>query len=129
MNYGSLNNKLLAYFDLQSKRRGVAIGYGGESLSVFPQYVAFVLGVIVQPFMTKFRVSGIWDVTFQALIGWTVFAVLVGLAVFPAVYRRSFDAEHPAFVQFCSLFSTGLGWESLLSAAAKAAGAATGVKS
>jgi hypothetical protein len=124
-------NDLIRYFDLQSHRRGIPVAHdaGTAPLRVFPQYFAFVLGMVVQPFLTRFRATGSWgDLSWSSVLSWTLFAVLVGLAVFPAVYRRAFDPDHPVFVQFCAVFSSGLGWESLFSAAVKTAQIVTGTK-
>jgi hypothetical protein len=116
----SINN-ILRYFDLQSQRRGKPIGHDAStSLTVFPQYIALVLGIIAQPFMASFQTTGVWDVTFESLINWSVFAIITGLLVFPGVYRKAFDAGQPKFIQWCAIFAAGIGWKSLISTAAKA---------
>jgi hypothetical protein len=78
---------------------------------VWPQYAALVAGVFAQPLLEGYRQSGSWDLS----RAWArvPFALLVGLAVFPAVYRRTLDPEKPLFVQLCLIFAAGLGWQSL----------------
>ncbi|MFN2492355.1 MAG: hypothetical protein ABR501_05665 [Pyrinomonadaceae bacterium] len=121
-------NQLIKYFDLASgtdHARNRAATDQPKTLHWLPQYIALVLGVIVQPFLAAYQQSGSWHVT--GLAGRIVFAAITGLIVFPAVYRRAFDPEKPIFVQFCTIFAAGLGWESLLRSAVKAAGQVTGV--
>ena len=103
-------NKLKQYFDLNSKIR--LLGKGEENLHWLPQYIAVVLGVIVQPFLNVYRQTGIWN--FDGLPGRVLFAVFIGIIIFPSVYKNSFDPKKPIFVQFCAIFVLGIGWESLL---------------
>jgi hypothetical protein len=58
-----------------------------------------------------YRQHGAWDLS--RAVSRVPFALLVGLAVFPAVYRRTLDPEKPLFVQLCLVFAAGLGWQSL----------------
>lgn len=116
-------NQIIAYFDLQSKRRGKAEGYAGANLAVFPQYVALVLGIVAQPFLANFQAKGVWDVSIHSLVSWSVFAAVAGLIVFPGVYRKAFDPDQPKFVQWCAIFAAGIGWKALLGAAVKVVGA------
>jgi hypothetical protein len=121
-------NKLVKYFDLSPRpapKRAFL-----QSVGIFPwflQYLALVLGIIVQPFLTAYQQTGAWHV--NGLVGRIVFALITGLIVFPAVYRRAFDPEKPLFVQFCAVFAAGMGWESLLKTAVKGVGQATGLGS
>jgi hypothetical protein len=115
-------NKLIKYFDLASElrpRRAEAMAEG-KTLHWFPQYIALVLGVIVQPFFAAYQQSGQWN--FSGFTGRLLFALIVGIVVFPAVYKRAFDPEKPLFVQLCAIFAVGMGWESLLRTALKATG-------
>lgn len=118
-------NKLIGYFDLQSKRRGMALfqgsdgGGSNQDLTVIPQYVFLVFGIFVQPYFEKYRATGSWAFSQSAAIGWLVFAAIAGLIVFPSVYRRAFDAGQPKFVQFCVIFAGGMGWTALLETALK----------
>lgn len=109
-------NRVVQYFDLQSQARGRALAQeAGQDLKVLPQYVSLVLGIIVQPFFDQFRHHQNWDIDLHKLAGWTLFSVITGVVIFPSVYRKSFNAGQPKFVQFCAIFTTGLGWEALLS--------------
>ena len=130
-------NKLLAYFDLFADSRGkprlqgrdVKIRGGpqdnggspplGPNLSVLPQYVALVLGILVQPYFEKYRASGSWAFSTDSALGWLLFAIIAGVIVFPSVYRRAFDPGQPLFVQFCVIFAGGMGWKELLDTALK----------
>lgn len=124
-------NELISYFDLQSKSRGQARlqgrdqKEGSSNLTVFPQYAALVLGVLIQPYFEKYRSTGSWALSQDAALGWLAFAVIAGLIIFPSVYRRSFDAGQPRFVQFCVIFSGGMGWKALLDTALKVGQIAT----
>jgi hypothetical protein len=51
----------------------------------------------------------------------TGFALLMAIALLPAVYKNAFDPEKPILVQLCALFASGLGWQSLFQASATAA--------
>lgn len=114
-------NRIIRYFDLQSARRGRAAGYrGGASLSVFRQYFSLVLGIAAQPFLAQFQITHKWSLDYGEWVSWFVFAIITGLLIFPAVYKNAFDPGKPHFVQFCAIFAAGVGWKSLLTAAAKA---------
>jgi hypothetical protein len=118
-------NRLIRYFDLQSARRqqkamAQAKGQPGPSLPVIPQYLALVLGIAVQPYLSAYQKSHVWDL--GGWQGWLVFAFLVGLVVFPAVYKKTFDPQSPLFLQFCAIFSAGMGWQSLFATAMAVAG-------
>lgn len=113
---------IIKYFDLasdlRSKRREVK-GAITKTFHWLPQYVALVAGVLIQPFFNAYQQTGQWN--FTGFTGRVLFAVIVGLAIFPAVYKRAFDLEKPLFVQLCAIFAAGMGWESLLRTALKAA--------
>lgn len=114
-------NRIIRYFDLQSARRGRAAGYrGGASLSVFRQYFSLVLGIAAQPFLAQFQITHKWSLDYGEWVSWLVYAIITGLLIFPAVYKNAFDPGKPHFVQFCAIFAAGVGWKSLLTAAAKA---------
>lgn len=118
-------NKIIAYFDLQAESRGKArlqgraVGAANQNLTVIPQYIALVFGILVQPYFEKYRATGSWAFNQDAAISWLVFAAIAGLIVFPSVYRRAFDAGQPKFVQFCVIFAGGMGWKALLDTALK----------
>ena len=116
-------NRALKYFDLQAGRRpSQPVGFG-KSLTEFPvlpQYVALVLGIIAQPFLAKYASSQVWDI--HALPGWIVFAVIIGVVIFPSVYTHSLDPSKTIFVQLCVIFAAGIGWQSVIQVAGKGIG-------
>lgn len=115
--------RILDYFDLRSRHSPEVKGRKrGRTRNWFPQYVALVLGVLIQPFFSVYQQSGQWNLA--GVGGRLLFAVLAGIAIFPAVYKNAFDPEKPLFVQLCAIFAAGMGWESLL----KTAISATGIK-
>lgn len=112
-------NRVFQYFDLQSERRGAkaAEAHGADEekrLPIIPQYIALVIGIVVEPFLRDYVVTGSWSWATGAIIGRAVFGLLIGLAVFPAVYKNGFDPESPGFVQLCAIFAAGFGWQSLI---------------
>lgn len=112
----NLLNRTIAYFDLQSESRDIAEleGKGEATLTVFPQYVALVVGITVQPYFEKYRATSSWDFSASTFFGWLVFAIITGLVLFPGAYRSAFNPKQPRFVQFCVIFTVGMGWKSLL---------------
>lgn len=115
-------NKILDYFDLGSgsdpkSGRGAS---RSRSLHWLPQYATLVLGIVVQPFFAAYQQNAQWN--FSGIGGRVLFASIVGIVVFPAVYKNAFDADKPLFVQLCAIFALGMGWESLLRTAMKVAG-------
>jgi hypothetical protein len=88
-----------------------------------PQYIAVALGVAVEPFLHTYIATKHWfsNIT-PDLLPQTVFGLMMAVLIFPGVYKSSFDPANPRFVQFCAIFATGIGWQSLFSTAAKAAG-------
>ncbi len=118
----SRQRRLVRYFDLQAASRltmpkGQA-AVRGKLLPVLPQYAALILGIAVQPYLTMFQLSGHWQLT--GWPQWLAFAAIVGIIVFPGVYKRSIDPGKPLFVQLCVIFSAGIGWQSLFTTAGKA---------
>jgi hypothetical protein len=116
-------NDVIRYFDLQSdaRQRAPQAQTGGEqpTFPVVPQYLALVAGIAVQPFLAAFQKNHVWDVT--GWQGWVVFSFIVGLILFPAIYKKAFDPQQNLFVQLCAIFASGLGWQSLMQTAASAA--------
>jgi hypothetical protein len=113
-------NSIIRYFDLASETRkggayAVAENVGAKPAAWWPQYLALVLGIFVQPPFENFRNTHQWD--FALLPHWIPFAVIVSLAIFPAVYKNAFDPTRPMFVQLCTIFAGGLGWQALLQTA------------
>lgn len=113
-------DKAVRYFDLQAGQRpSQPTGYAKSKkrFPVVPQYVALVLGIIAQPFLTKYAETQVWET--HALPGWIVFSAIAGLVIFPAVYTHSLDPRKPLFVQLCVIFAAGIGWQSVLQVAGK----------
>jgi hypothetical protein len=117
-------NSIVRYFDLASATRpGGALAVaatGVQPAPWWPQYVALVLGILVQPPFEHFRTTHHWDLS--SLPGWIPFAIIVSIAIFPAVYKNAFDPTKPIFVQLCTIFAGGLGWQALLQTAVVAGG-------
>jgi len=115
-------NKLKQYFDLHSKpKRGARAQFAHASPAepkAWPQWIALLLGVLVQPFLEEYRSKGHWNFT----LGWEwpLFAVIVAVVIFPSVYRAAFDSEKPWLVQIAPIFTAGLGWQALFGTAIKA---------
>ncbi len=118
-------NSIIRYFDLASEtRRGganaVADGNEPKAAAWWPQYLALVAGIIVQPPFEHFRNSTPHEWALSAVPSWIPFALIVGVVVFPALYKNAFDPTKPMFVQLCAIFTSGLGWQVLLQTALKA---------
>ena len=121
-------DKLIRYFDLASEvreKRAFAVAGGKERKppNWIPQYVALLFGVVLQPLFAHYQMKGVWE--FHGLLGWILFAAIVAVIIFPAVYKNSFDPEKPIVVQFCTIFAGGMGWESFLKTAVKVAAGGT----
>jgi hypothetical protein len=89
-------------------------------LPVLPQYLVLTLGIAVQPFLAAFHETKRWS--FAGWADWALFAAIIGMMVFPAVYRKVFDRTQPLFVQMCAIFTLGVGWQTLIGTAGRAAG-------
>jgi hypothetical protein len=109
-------NTVIRYFDLQSNSRATkpkGFAGGDSTFPVIPQYGALVLGIAVQPFLTQFQNAKDWGYPSDWL-QWLPFALIAGLVVFPGVYKNALDPAKPLFVQLCTIFAAGMGWQSLL---------------
>lgn len=118
-------DSLIRYFDLASETRGegasVVSEEGQKAAPWIPQYIALVLGITLQPPFEHFRNSTPHEWGWGATQIWIPFALIVGIVIFPAIYKNAFDANKPIFVQLCAIFASGLGWQALLQTAVKAA--------
>lgn len=117
-------NAIAGYFDLHRNLRQttpVAMAGGGSNLSWQFQYMALLLGIIIQPYFAHFQQHREWALT--AVPGWIAFSIIVALVCFPGVYRKSFDPEQPMVVQVIPIFTAGLGWQSLFTTVMNTAGA------
>jgi hypothetical protein len=82
---------------------------------IVPQYVALVLGILIQPFFSAYQINGTWE--FQGIWGRLLFSVIAGIIILPSVYKNAFDPDKPLIIQLCLIFVAGIGWENLLSIA------------
>jgi hypothetical protein len=135
-------NAVIRYFDLQSERRhrglvanaangeagggggaggGSGSGGGGPSYPVWPQYLALVVGIFVQPYLSYYVQHGSWSLDPSGVVGRVRFGLIVGALAFPALYKNAFDPAKPLFVQLCTIFAGGIGWQSVIQGGAKAA--------
>jgi hypothetical protein len=79
-----------------------------------PQYIALLLGVLLQPFYDAMRAG---TQPAGPTIASVAMAVIVAAMIFPAVYKAAWDPNRPRFVQYCSIFVAGIGWQSLIETA------------
>jgi hypothetical protein len=113
-------NKIMHYFDLAPAS---SRGHGADQvrptlLPWWPQYLTLVLGITIQPFFEAYQKTSHWEI--NGPIGRVVFALIVGVLIFPSVYKGAFDPDKPIFIQLCAIFAAGMGWQSLLHTAATA---------
>ncbi len=109
-------DNLLRYLDLQSEHRYPNLtaknkGTKSKALPVLPQYIALVAGITLQPYLVAFQKTTHWD--FHGLVSWLIFALITAVAIFPTIYKKTFDPSSSLFVQLCTIFSAGVGWQSL----------------
>jgi hypothetical protein len=119
---------VIRYFNILSNVSGPkgarALSSSGKPLPWIPQWVALFAGVLIQPFFQHYQVTKQW--AFDGFEGWAVFALIVSLVIFPAIYRNAFDPTKPVFVQILPIFTAGMGWQSLVSTALKIAAPGAG---
>lgn len=112
---------MLGYFDLAHNPRVVMTIKPAEAnrqtahAPVIPQYVALLLGIAVQPIFDSYRHTGEFNLT--GLTSWAIISMIIALMIFPSVYKAAFDPTRPLFVQLCTIFTAGIGWQSLLQTA------------
>jgi hypothetical protein len=126
-------NEVVRYFDLRapagtmraargpavsSAKRGAAQATGHAA--VLPQYGAVSLGVLADPLLRNYIETQSFSLDFAGIAARTGFALLMAIALLPAVYKNAFDPDKPILVQLCALFASGLGWQSLFQAGAAA---------
>jgi hypothetical protein len=116
--------KIIDYFDIYNQIRPTVSERTTEGTPErdvpWPfQWLALLAGILIQPSFAYYQSHGVWK--FDGFVGWMGFAVITAVIVFPAVYRNSFDPAKPVFIQIIPIFTAGLGWQSLLTTAAKAA--------
>jgi membrane protein YdbS with pleckstrin-like domain len=113
-------DNLLRYLDLQSENRQLTVMPRNKdrkpvALPVIPQYITLVLGITLQPYWVAFQENHNWD--FKGLTSWLIFALITAVTIFPIVYKKTFDPSSSLFVQLCTIFSAGVGWQSLIAIA------------
>jgi hypothetical protein len=126
-------NKLLRYFDINADVKAGQAPLGRaltpeekkRQPKAWPQWLALLAGIYIQPALTDFRRTGQWNF---ALAGWQwfLFSAIVAIVIFPSVYRAAFDDKRPWLVHFAPIFTAGLGWEALFGAAVKIGAKLTG---
>jgi hypothetical protein len=121
--------KIIEYFDLGSearaRQRAISTNAAAQtSIPWLPQYIALLLGIVVQPFFQRYMETGVWEL--RGFWGWLAGSAILSAMAFPSVYKKTFDVEKPLFVQLCVIFTAGTGWQTLVSTALKTAGVAVG---
>jgi len=117
-------NKIIGYFDLYSSLRTTgarAFAAGPKTPSnwwVLAHFVALLAGIITKPFVDAYQMED--SSAFQ--ISWLliVFSCIVAIAIFPAVFKASYNKENPGIFQLCVTFASGIGYQSLFAAATTA---------
>lgn len=87
------------------------------------QWLALLVGVLIQPFYAyykEFRALGGFGEVYSDYY-FVIFAVIVSIIAFPTVYRNSFDANRPKWMQLIPVFTAGLGWQTIVDFAVESA--------
>ena len=126
-------NAVASYFDLRSPTGTVrparppaasaekrAAAPTVEHAAVLPQYGAVTLGVLADPLLRNYIETQSFTLDFAGIAARTGFALLMAIALSPAVYKNAFDPDKPILIQLFALFASGLGWQSLFQAGATA---------
>ena len=100
------------------KKRAAALT--GEHAAVLPQHGAVTLGVLADPLLRTYIDTKSFALDISGIAAGTGFALLMAIAILPAVYKNAFDPDKPILIQLCALFASGLGWQSLFQAGATA---------
>ena len=116
-----LLQKIANHFDLNAGSTEVR-ATATQKKFLFPQYLAVVLGIVVQPLLDYYLKNNSWPHDFSFLAARAFFGLLIGVIIFPSVYRNSWDNGSPIAVQFCSIFTAGLGWQTVFLTVAKGFG-------
>ncbi len=108
------------YFEIYTKNTLLASAppVSNGPKAVF-QWLALLIGVLIQPFFSYYKENGNIDDWSAAYKNWEfiIFAVIVAIIVFPAIYRKAFDSDRPAWIQLIPIFTAGLGWQTLVDSA------------
>ncbi len=121
----------MSYFSLYRKRHDTSIFKSDASTEAPPekgphavfQWLALLLGVLVQPFYAFYKelksLGSLEEVYTDYYF--VIFAVIVSVVAFPTVYRNSFDANRPKWMQLIPVFTAGLGWQTIVDTAVQVA--------
>ncbi len=115
---------LLGYFDLS----GVAVGSNAQAIRFLPEgavgygltpewqlyiYLALVVGIIANNYLRSLQRGGCFFSPRSLII-----SAISGAVLLPVVYRQvQLNHAEPTIVQLAMIFTTGLGYESLLGSA------------
>jgi len=82
-------------------------------------FMIFLLAVLASRFLDLYR-HAVAGNPLSVDGSYLLFAVIVSLAAFPVVYDRAVRSRNsPLLVHIALIFTTGLGWEKILSTVAK----------
>jgi hypothetical protein len=118
-------SKLVVGHDIQvfssasANRVAEAVAPSQKARSAWFQWMALFGGILIQPFFQAYQASANHQWSFDGFGGWTLFALITSVVIFPGVYKRAFDQDSPVLVQLAPIFTAGLGWQSLLTTAIK----------
>lgn len=112
----------IRYFDLNREARAKSVSavrddakHDGPSVPAWLQYIALIAGIIIQPSFAAYQQSHTWSSPYGP--GYLLFSAIVGVIIFPAVYRKTFDDTNPRLLSIAAIFTAGLGWQTLLATA------------
>jgi hypothetical protein len=114
-------NEIFDYFDLQSQHRGDQAQAGAPRKWVFPQYLMFVLGIAVQPYLATYQSTGHIDLDLMHFGKRVAVGLVLGLLFFPGAYKSIKTTSPINFIDICLIFSSGVTWQTLAGSAQKAA--------
>ncbi len=124
MNYFSLVSDLAPSERTSASPVPPGDGQGNARTNAWIQWFALLAGVIVQPLFATYQKTGHWALA--GFWGWLGASVIIAIVAFPAVYKSAFDPTKPWWIQVIPIFTAGLGWNTLFSAAVQVAGGASG---
>ncbi|MCU0286076.1 MAG: hypothetical protein MUF15_06720 [Acidobacteria bacterium] len=113
-------NKIVNYFRLfdskQVKEREAAVaanapGTSHPTLWNIAHFFCLLLGIASYPFVIAFQNGKL--ASFTISIPLIFFSFIVAAAIFPAVFKKTFNTTDPGFIQLCVTFTSGIGYQSL----------------
>ena len=117
-------NKIVTHFDLYNSLRspGARAFESGSSTPsnwwILAHFIALIVGILSKPFVDAYQSGDISSFTMSVPL--IIFSCIVAIAIFPAVFKNSYNVGNPRVVQLCVTFASGLGYQSLFTTAAKA---------